>query len=129
VGEHVVAQGGVDAALIAAAGTFKEGEDVGVEAKGDLLLVFFGDEVRDRAPAGFVAPVRDIAEVDVFIAKVAQGLKLLRRHLSADCPEILIFRRDCPLRKLSWPRREVMGTTPAVISGRGVSGARPMLCG
>ncbi len=49
MGGDVFAEGGVDAALVALAGLFEKGEDVGVEAEGDLLLVFCGDE---RAGAG-----------------------------------------------------------------------------
>jgi hypothetical protein len=51
MGEHVFAQGGIDAALIFLAGGFEEGEDFGVEAQSDLLLVFFRDEVGDAPPA------------------------------------------------------------------------------
>ena len=40
MGVDVFAEGGVDAALVAAAGGAKEIKNIGVEAEGDLLLAF-----------------------------------------------------------------------------------------
>ncbi len=44
VSEHVLAQRGVDAALVAAACGAEEGEDISVEAERDLRLVIGRDE-------------------------------------------------------------------------------------
>lgn len=80
VGEHVFAEGGVDAALVAFAGAFEKCQDFGVEAQGDLLLVLFGYEVHywlgDTTPAG--AALRgNIAVVDVFVSQVFQAIPRL----------------------------------------------------
>lgn len=63
MGVNIFAEGGVDAALVAAAGFPEELEQVGIEAEGDLLLVFRGHE---RAGAGPLHSLlgRDIAVVD-----------------------------------------------------------------
>lgn len=71
MGEHVFAESRVDAALVALAGGFEEGQDFGVEAQCDLLLVFFGDQLGDAAPAGSLALVGDVAQVDILVAEIA----------------------------------------------------------
>ena len=76
-----MAEEGVDAGLVAGAGTFEPGEDVGVEADGDGAF----DGAVEFADDGF-ATIRDFGDVgsfNVFVAKTDEGFELLVRGFGA----------------------------------------------
>src|ERR1035437_1801822 len=76
---HILAQRGIDAALIAPAGRAKKRDQVGIEAQRDLLLVLRRNQLRDAPPAA-AGLEGNVADVDLMVAQVAQRLHLLLRH-------------------------------------------------